>query len=829
MNQPREQSGTRAGRPKSYGALPRNFLAVLCLFAAASGMAAPANDYFTNAASLSGSAIFTNGSNAGATKEPGEPNHAGNGGGRSVWWSWTAPAEGPVTITTAGSTLDTLLAIYTGSTVSTLTLVAANDDAPVGDGTSAATFNASAGTTYRVAVDGFFGAAGAISLRLTLNSRPANDNFTNRIALSGLSTNVIGSNTNATKETGEPNHAGNPGGRSVWWTWTAPSDGLVTIATAGSSFDTLLGVYTGPALTNLTLVASNDDDPGGGPTSRVTFNTVIGATYQIAVDGYVGATGSIALSVFLDLRPANDNFANRAPLSGLSASLTASDLNATKEPGEPNHAGNLGGKSLWWTWTAPSNGNVTVSASATNFSPLLGIYTGSTLSNLTTVASSFADFGFVGGVLTFTAQAAFDATAGTTYQIAVDAYNAASGDITLNLNFTPARYALRVTPSPTSSGTINADPPPGPDGKYAAGTVVNLTASAAPGFIFSSWTGNVSAPNNLSATVTLNGSQNVTANFRAASDDFASRIVLAGSSITTTGSNLGATREPGEPVSAGGLTDKTVWWTWTAPSNGIATITTAGSSFDTVLAAYTGSDVSSLALVASNDDDPDGSLTSRVIFAAVGWTAYHIAVSGFGGSVGSIALNISLTPHPPVARPLELTAIQLLPDGRFHYRLQGSPSQTYGIETSTDLVTWIPLLATNLSDGPLGLLDSQAPSFSQRFYRVAQMANVATLTVRTFYETTDFPAESGTLIKVNGMNVGVTGTSGVFTAQVAAGRLNVRAIGTFGGSGTIDLPAGADGTVNVMLTSQGLVEQSTLVVDQSLGSVVSNSFTGFTL
>src|SRR5262249_21991286 len=65
------------------------------------------------------------------------------------------------------------------------------------------------------------------------------------------------------------------------------------------TFDTILAVYTGTALTNLTAVASNDDaDPADGIlTSLVTFPTVAGQTYRIAVDGYDGAFGQIALGI----------------------------------------------------------------------------------------------------------------------------------------------------------------------------------------------------------------------------------------------------------------------------------------------------------------------------------------------------------------------------------------------------------------------------------------------------------------------------------------------------------------------------------------------------
>src|SRR5206468_4372667 len=96
---------------------------------------------------------------------------------------------------------------------------------------------------------------------------------------------------------GEPNHAGNSGGKSIWWTWTAPSAGSVTINTRGSSFDTLLGVYTGGSVSGLTAVASNDDIGGGVLQSTVTFNAVGGTTYRIAVDGYNGASGNVTLNI----------------------------------------------------------------------------------------------------------------------------------------------------------------------------------------------------------------------------------------------------------------------------------------------------------------------------------------------------------------------------------------------------------------------------------------------------------------------------------------------------------------------------------------------------
>src|SRR5204862_80429 len=154
-----------------------------------------------------------------------------------------------------------------------------------------------------------------------------------------------------------------------------------------SNFDTVLGIYTGSSVGNLTAVAS-DDDSGGNHTSRATFTATAGTTYRIAVDGFGGATGSISLHLSAaSAGPANDNFVSARVRSGRSASDTGSNVGATKESGEPNHAGNTGGHSVWWTWTAPSSGQVAVDTIGSNFDTLLGIYTGSSVGGLSTVAS----------------------------------------------------------------------------------------------------------------------------------------------------------------------------------------------------------------------------------------------------------------------------------------------------------------------------------------------------------------------------------------------------------------------------------------------------------
>ncbi len=165
------------------------------------------------------------------------------------------------------------------------------------EGNESATFTVNGGTGFVVN-----SSQGSATVQIADNEiATSNDMFANRVNLSGSVVRTSGSNRTATRETGEPSNAGIRGGRSVWWTWTAPSTGSATITTDGSSFDTTLGVYTGTSIAGLRHVASNDDRDynRGIYTSQIVFPTVAGRTYQIMVDGYYGDSGSIQLGINL--------------------------------------------------------------------------------------------------------------------------------------------------------------------------------------------------------------------------------------------------------------------------------------------------------------------------------------------------------------------------------------------------------------------------------------------------------------------------------------------------------------------------------------------------
>jgi hypothetical protein len=92
------------------------------------------------------------GFNWNATKEAGEPDHGGDQGGASIWYEWTAPASGKAELGACSSSFDFFLGLYTGSSVSALT-PASLESRPV---PCFINFVASAGTTYRIALDGRF-------------------------------------------------------------------------------------------------------------------------------------------------------------------------------------------------------------------------------------------------------------------------------------------------------------------------------------------------------------------------------------------------------------------------------------------------------------------------------------------------------------------------------------------------------------------------------------------------------------------------------------------------------------------------------------------------
>jgi hypothetical protein len=428
--------------------------------------ATPFNDDFAQAPVLNSPRATVRLNWLGASQEIDEPLHAGQASLGSVWWQWTAPSDGRLQLDTLGSGFDTLLAVYTGTEVTNLTALASNDDGAETT-TSRVRLPVTAGTTYRVAVADKAGAAGDLVLNVTF-SEPPNDDFAQRISLTGLPVTATGSSRHATPETrNDTAHASVPAGQSVWWEWTSPTNGFIAVSTAGSSFNTLLGIFTGDAIDTLTEVQSNDNvsDQPGAFTSQVTFQATAGTRYAIVVDGYYSQSGAIQLGIFPGDPPLNDNFANRAPLVGYFARVTAANINATAEAsaGEPalQFVDSLGqpleppaGATVWWTWTAPTNGRVRLSTADVTFDTRLAVFTGVELNALTRVA---ANNNRGENPNDRSSLVTFEATAGTTYQIALDGglYNGNAGRFTLTLALERPPKILPGTTQRQADGSLS--------------------------------------------------------------------------------------------------------------------------------------------------------------------------------------------------------------------------------------------------------------------------------------------------------------------------------------------------------------------------------------
>jgi subtilisin family serine protease len=206
-----------------------------------------------------------------------------------------------------------LLATWPGSTVQQVA------DAVVGMATPGIVTGAGSGTPNRL---------------LYVGSEPAppppppavpNDMFADAVVLTGASGSRTGTTVDATKEPGEPDHAGNVGGASVWYQITPAASGTATIDTIGSDFDTLLAVYTGTSVSALTEVASNDDiEMFFNVQSRVQLPVTAGVTYRIAVDGWSGLfppeTGSVTLNWTIPAAPPSGDTGWRNPTAQAASS-----------------------------------------------------------------------------------------------------------------------------------------------------------------------------------------------------------------------------------------------------------------------------------------------------------------------------------------------------------------------------------------------------------------------------------------------------------------------------------------------------------------------------
>ena len=84
-------------------------------------------------------------------------------------------------------------------------------------------------------------------------------------------------------------------------------------------------------------------------------------TWSLRLAANLACSAAMCWSAWAATPPANDNFASAELITILQGSVTGWNVDATREDGEPDHAGNQSGASIWWKIIPPESGYLTLS------------------------------------------------------------------------------------------------------------------------------------------------------------------------------------------------------------------------------------------------------------------------------------------------------------------------------------------------------------------------------------------------------------------------------------------------------------------------------------
>ncbi|MEW6159658.1 MAG: immunoglobulin domain-containing protein, partial [Verrucomicrobiota bacterium] len=328
--------------------------------------------------SLTGESVRVNGNNYGATTEPGEPDI----NGRSMWYSWTAPAAGVLRARVSSLAFIPCVRAFRGDRVDALTVLAAsgfdsgniyvsaNERIEIAV-TSGCTWNGGVWGPYTLAVD----------FRVP---RPAsaNDAFASAFPIEPFPYLFEGNLQGATREPREPT---GPvplvAPETLWWRFSASEVGVLTLAATAEDRPPILHAYRGTLLENLEWLTVSD----GG---ILHLQSAPGETYwiQLSQSPVVGDVDEFTLRATFMAKPGSDDFSKSIPLEGLQQSVWTAFLDATIEPGEPIENPQTK-QSLWWSWAAPADGRVwlnpaTVLRNGTYSSAMISLWNGPVVDRL---------------------------------------------------------------------------------------------------------------------------------------------------------------------------------------------------------------------------------------------------------------------------------------------------------------------------------------------------------------------------------------------------------------------------------------------------------------
>ncbi|MFO1096488.1 MAG: dockerin type I domain-containing protein [Planctomycetaceae bacterium] len=235
----------------------------------------------------------TMGANA-TVSEPQESCEVGGVGvSNTVWYSFNPCESGTISLDTNGSNYDTVLSVFRGSCGAPVQ-VACDDDSGTGSNSQLTNVPVTIGTNYLIKVADYGGPnGGTLMFHLAYAPvAPTNDLCSAATVISGNPFNPPALCTlGATVSAGEPGEACGfpPNGSSVWYRFIPTASGSAAIDTAGSTYDTVLSVFSG-ACASPVVIACNDDF-GGLESALPDVPMTAGTTYLIKVASFGTTNG----------------------------------------------------------------------------------------------------------------------------------------------------------------------------------------------------------------------------------------------------------------------------------------------------------------------------------------------------------------------------------------------------------------------------------------------------------------------------------------------------------------------------------------------------------
>ena len=255
----------------------------------------------------------------------------------------------------------------------------------------------------------------------TASAAPSNDDFGNATVITSLPFSEVVDSAGSTLEPGEPPSCGTFVLGTLWYSFTPTTTQVVEADTSGGiPGDMNVYAQTGSGFAGLSPVrCSNSFSP-------VVFTAQAGTTYYFQTDlPFFTSSGNLAINVTAPPPPSNDDFANAAGITLPDLSLVDTTA-ASTQTGEPSPACAFDPTATVWYSFTPSTSETVTMGTQSFFSSFAAIYSGSSLSNLTEVASIC-----YGGLVSA------HVDAGTTYYVQAGGISGGRGSLGLNIQPAP--------------------------------------------------------------------------------------------------------------------------------------------------------------------------------------------------------------------------------------------------------------------------------------------------------------------------------------------------------------------------------------------------------